>query len=210
MISATWYFDVISPFAYLQAMRLDQLPDRVSLICKPTLFAGYLNHWGHLGPAEIEPKKVFIFRQCAWRARRMGVDFKLPPNHPFNPLRALRLAEALDGDLKAVQAIFRSVWVDGDLPDNDEGWAGIQASAGVIDGDAMVNDPEIKARLKTNGDKAIAAGAFGVPTFVIGGEVFWGDDAFDMVLDYLENPDMFFDDDMKRAVGLVPTAVRRR
>ena len=210
MISATWYFDVISPFAYLQAMRLDQLPDRVSLICKPTLFAGYLNHWGHLGPAEIEPKKVFIFRQCAWRARRMGVDFKLPPNHPFNPLRALRLAEALDGDLKAVQAIFRSVWVDGDLPDNDEGWAGIQASAGVIDGDAMVNDPEIKARLKTNGDKAIAAGAFGVPTFVIGGEVFWGDDAFDMVLDYLENPDMFSDDDMKRADGLVPTAVRRR
>tara|TARA_A100001388_G_scaffold167067_1_gene124769 strand:- start:948 stop:1580 length:633 start_codon:yes stop_codon:yes gene_type:complete len=210
MISATWYFDVISPFAYLQAMRLDQLPDRVSLICKPTLFAGYLNHWGHLGPAEIEPKKVFIFRQCAWRARRMGVDFNLPPNHPFNPLRALRLAEALDGDLKAVQAIFRSVWVDGDLPDNDEGWAGIQASAGVIDGDAMVNDPEIKARLKTNGDKAIAAGAFGVPTFVIGGEVFWGDDAFDMVLDYLENPDMFFDDDMKRADGLVPTAVRRR
>ena len=210
MISATWYFDVISPFAYLQAMRLDQLPDRVSLICKPTLFAGYLNHWGHLGPAEIEPKKVFIFRQCAWRARRMGVDFKLPPNHPFNPLRALRLAEALDGDLKAVQAIFRSVWVDGDLPDNDEGWAGIQASAGVIDGDALVNDPEIKVRLKTNGDKAIAAGAFGVPTFVIGGEVFWGDDAFDMVLDYLENPDMFFDDDMKRAVGLVPTAVRRR
>ena len=210
MISATWYFDVISPFAYLQAMRLDQLPDRVSLICKPTLFAGYLNHWGHLGPAEIEPKKVFIFRQCAWRARRMGVDFNLPPNHPFNPLRALRLAEALDGDLKAVQAIFRSVWVDGDLPDNDEGWAGIQASAGVIDGDAMVNDPEIKARLKTNGDKAIAAGAFGVPTFVIGGEVFWGDDAFDMVLDYLENPDMFSDDDMKRADGLVPTAVRRR
>ena len=210
MISATWYFDVISPFAYLQAMRLDQLPDRVSLICKPTLFAGYLNHWGHLGPAEIEPKKVFIFRQCAWRARRMGVDFKLPPNHPFNPLRALRLAEALDGDLKAVQAIFRSVWVDGDLPDNDEGWAGIQASAGVIDGDALVNSPEIKARLKANGDKAIAAGAFGVPTLVIGGEVFWGDDAFDMVLDYLENPDMFFDDDMKRAVGLVPTAVRRR
>ena len=210
MISATWYFDVISPFAYLQAMRLDQLLDRVSLICKPTLFAGYLNHWGHLGPAEIEPKKVFIFRQCAWRARRMGVDFKLPPNHPFNPLRALRLAEALDGDLKAVQAIFRSVWVDGDLPDNDEGWAGIQASAGVIDGDALVNSPEIKARLKANGDKAIAAGAFGVPTLVIGGEVFWGDDAFDMVLDYLENPDMFFDDDMKRAVGLVPTAVRRR
>ena len=210
MTKATWYFDVISPFAYLQAMRLDQLPDDVRLICKPTLFAGYLNHWGHLGPAEIEPKKVFIFRQCAWRARRTGIDFNLPPNHPFNPLRALRLAEALDGDLKAVQAIFRSVWVDGNLPDNDEGWAGMQASAGVTDGDDLVNDPEIKARLMTNGDEAIAAGAFGVPTFVINDEVFWGDDAFEMVLDYLENPEMLADDDMQRAVGLVPTAVRTR
>ena len=60
----------------------------------------------------------------------------------------------------------------------------------MTNGDALVNDPEIKARLKANGDKAIAAGAFGVPTFVINDEVFWGDDAFEMVLDYLENPEM--------------------
>ena len=185
------------------------LSDDVSLICKPTLFAGYLNHLGHLGPAEIEPKKVFIFRQCAWRARRMGVDFNLPPNHLFNPLRALRLAEALGGDLKAVQAIFRSVWVDGNLPDTDEGWTDMQASAGVTDGDALVNDPEIKARLMANGDKAIAAGAFGVPAFVINDEVFWGDDAFEMIFDYLENPEMLADD-MQRVVGLVPAAARTR
>ena len=139
----------------------------------------------------------------------MGVDFNLPPNHLFNPLRALRLAEALGGDLKAVQAIFRSVWVDGKLPDNDEGWTGMQPSAGVTDGDALVNDPEIKAWLMANGDKAIAAGAFGVPTFVINDEVFWGDDAFEMILDYLENPEMLADD-MQRAVGLVPAAVRTR
>ena len=80
----------------------------------------------------------------------------------------------------------------------------------MTDGDALVNDPEIKARLMINGDEAIAAGAFGVPTFVINDEVFWGDDAFEMVLDYLENPEMLADDDMQRAVGLVPTAVRTR
>ena len=79
----------------------------------------------------------------------------------------------------------------------------------MTNGDALVNDPEIKARLIVNGDKAIAAGAFGVPTFVINDEVFWGDDAFEMVLDYLENPEMLADD-MQRAVGLVPTAERNR
>ncbi len=210
MTQATWYFDVISPFAYLQAMRLADLPDDLELSIKPTLFAGYLNHWGHLGPAEIAPKKVFIFRQCAWRARRLGVGFNLPPNHPFNPLRALRLAEALDGDLKAVQAIFKAVWVDGHLPDNDAGWAGIQAAAGVEDGDALVGEPQIKARLVANGERAISEGAFGVPTFVVNGEIFWGDDAFEMMLDYLDHPDMFNSSDMKRAAGLVPTAERKR
>ena len=152
---------------------------------------------------------MFIFQQCAWRARRIGADFNLPPNHPFNPLRALRLAEALDGDLKAVQAIFRSVWVDGYLPDDDEGRAGMQASVGVTNGDALVNDPEFKARPILNGDNAIAAGVFGVPTFVINDEVFWGDDAFERVLDYLENPEILVEDNMAGAVGLVPTAERK-
>ena len=59
-------------------------------------------------------------------------------------------------------------------------------------------------------DKAIAAGAFGVPTFVINDEVFWGDYAFEMIFDYLENPEMLVDEDMKRAVGLVPTEERNR
>ena len=80
----------------------------------------------------------------------------------------------------------------------------------MTNGDALVNYPEIKARLIVNGDKAIAAGAFGVPTFVINDEVFWGDDAFEMVLDYLENPEMLTEDVMQRAVGLVPTAERNR
>ena len=80
----------------------------------------------------------------------------------------------------------------------------------MTDGDALVNDPEIKAQLIANGDKAIPAGAFGVPTFVINDEVFWGDDAFEMVLDYLENPEMLTEDVMQRAVGLVPTAERNR
>ncbi len=80
----------------------------------------------------------------------------------------------------------------------------------MTNGDALVNYPEIKARFILNGDKAIAAGAFGVPTFVINDEVFWGDDAFEMIFDYLENLKMLVDDDMKRAVELAPTAERNR
>lgn len=210
MTPITWYFDVISPFAYLQAMRLGDLPADVELTCKPALFAGFLNHWGHLGPAEIPTKKVFIFRQCLWRAERAGIPLNLPPNHPFNPLRALRLCAAMDGDLAVVQSVFRSVWVDSDLPDNDAGWAAMQEAAGVADGDALVNDPAVKAALLANGQEAIAAGAFGVPTFVVGGEIFWGDDAFEMLLDYLADPSILEKPGMREIADLIPTAERKR
>ena len=51
------------------------------------------------------------------------------------------------------------------------------------DCDALVNYPEIKARLMANGSKVITAGDFGMPTFVINNKVFWSDDACEMVLD---------------------------
>ena len=139
----------------------------------------------------------------------MGIDFNLPPSHPFNPLRALRLAAAMD-DVVALQAIFRAIWVDGHIPDNDDGWVGIQAAVGVDDGDARVSHPHIKASLISNGEEAIAAGVFGVPTFVINGELFWGDDAFEMFIDYLDDPVMMDRDGMRRAAELVPSSERKK
>ena len=135
MIQATWYFDVISPFAYMQAMRLSDLPDDVTMALRPVLFAGLLNHWGQLGPAEIAPKKTFTFQHSIWRAKRMGIEFKLPSKHPFNPLRALRLAVAMN-DMASIQTIFRTIWVQGEVPDDEEGWSAIQTAVGIKDGDA--------------------------------------------------------------------------
>ena len=51
-----WYFDVISPFAYLQFQRLREVEARAQVRRVPVLFAGLLEHWGQKGPAEIVPK----------------------------------------------------------------------------------------------------------------------------------------------------------
>jgi len=209
MRKVTWYYDFISPYAYLQSARLDTLPAEAELDCRPVLFAGFLNHWGQLGPAEIPPKKVFCFRQTLWRARRDGIPYATPPKHPFNPLRALRLAIALGGGLDVVQAIFRAIWVDGQLPDDDAGWAAIQAAVGIDDGDDRVADPTVKAGLLTNGEAAIATGVFGVPTFVVDGEIFWGDDSLEMAIDYIADPGLFTSPDMAAVATLVPSAERR-
>ena len=139
----------------------------------------------------------------------MGIEFELPPRHPFNPLRALRLAITM-GEVHSVQAIFKAIWVDGHIPDNDVGWAGIQAAVGINDGDARVSQSEVKASLISNGEEAIAAGVFGVPTIVIDDKIFWGDDAFEMFLDYLREPNMMETKAMKQAANLVPSSERKR
>jgi len=204
-----WYFDFISPYAYLQSARLDALAEDREIEPVPVLFAGLLNHWGQKGPAEVAPKKVFTFRQCLWRARRDGIPFRAPPMHPFNPLRALRLSIALGNDLAAVRAIFRAIWVDGHLPDDPDGWAAMQAALGISDGDARVSDPAVKAELANNGEAAVAAGVFGVPTCRVGAELFWGDDCLEMVRDYLDDPGMFENEEMRRIHGLKASAERR-
>lgn len=209
MTRVTWYYDFISPFAYLQSARLGPFAERVELECVPVLFAGLLDHWGQKGPAEVAPKKVFAFRQCAWRARRDGIPFRLPPKHPFNPLRALRLAVALGGGLETVRKIYECIWVSGNLPDDDAGWAAIQRALGVEDGDTGIAEPAVKAALLENGRRALAAGVFGVPTLGIGGELFWGDDALEMAEAYLADPAIFDDEDMRRIETLTPSAERR-
>ena len=164
---------------------------------------------GTKGAGRSTTENIFTFRQCIWRSRRDGIPFQTPFQHPFNPLRALRLSIALGNKLKTVQAIFQCIWVDGSLPDNDEGWKAIQKALNIDDGDARVAEPSIKATLVKNGKEAISAGVFGVPTCRIDREIFWGDDCLDMVADYLSDPGILEIDDIKRIDSITSSAVRR-
>ena len=55
-----WYFDFISPFAYLQQIRLQKFSSDIMIQSCPILFAGLLNYWEHKGPAEIPSKRLFV------------------------------------------------------------------------------------------------------------------------------------------------------
>ena len=133
MTQVDWYFDVISPFAYLASQRLDTLPGQISLRPVPVLFAGLLGHWHTKGPAEIPPMRRFTFRHIAWLAHRDGIPLRFPPCHPFNPLRLLRLAIVLD-DLTAIQRLFRFVWAEGRSADDTPAWEGLITIAPTVSG----------------------------------------------------------------------------
>ena len=206
---ADWYYDVISPYAYLQFATFGRLPDDLEVQIKPVLFAGLLGAWDNLGPAEIPAKRRQTYRYCHWLAHKRGIPFKTPPRHPFNPLALLRLAVALDGEPAAVGAIFHHIWGAGNDGQDADSLTALARMLGVDDWRARVNDPAIKQQLRANTDEAVARGVFGVPTFVIDSEIFWGDDVTDMMLDYLGDPELFRRGELER-VGELPVAAQRK
>jgi 2-hydroxychromene-2-carboxylate isomerase len=207
MRTLDWYFDFVSPYAYLQLAAFPTLPDGVEVRRKPVLLGALLNRVGTLGPAEIPGKREFTYRQVLWLADRHRVPIRLPPRHPFNPLSVLRLAIALEASPAIVRRIFDFIWAEGRDPSDPSEFDALAQALEVSGAQSLIADPAVKARLRRNTDEAIAAGAWGVPTFVVDDLCFWGFDAGDMLLDHLADPSRFSTGEYSRIASL-PATIR--
>ena len=206
MARIVWYFDFVSPFSYLQFAARPELFRRADVDMKPVVFAGLLNRWGQKGPAEIEPKRIHTYRLCQWQANRRNIPMRFPPEHPFNPIHALRLSIAFGSTYDTVKSIFDFIWAQGRSP-NDE-WKALCDTLGVPGAEVLSASEGVKSELRENGEAATAAGVFGVPTFVVDGNLFWGIDATAMLHDYLNNGELFETDEMKR-LSYLPSGASR-
>jgi 2-hydroxychromene-2-carboxylate isomerase len=131
--AATWYFDFVSPFAYLQLPAMRALRERIAIEPVPIVFGAVLARRGQLGPAEIAGKREFTYRFVQWQADRAGIRLRFPPAHPFNSLAALRLCVATGGDWPAVDAIFEHVWRDGRAGASADDLADVARALGIAD-----------------------------------------------------------------------------
>ena len=195
-----WYFDFISPYAYLQSTRLDELSQFETLTCTPVLFAGLLKHWDNKGPAEITPKRKWTLRDIVWLAHKDAIPLKLPPQHPFNPLPLLRLAIVHNNKTEVVQRLFKYVWAEGNSPDDEHAFAALLKELNT-NPDALRSD-DVKAQLHHNGQQASSSGVFGVPTIEYKEELFWGYTATDMIISLLKDPDSYPEAAIKSADAL--------
>jgi 2-hydroxychromene-2-carboxylate isomerase len=206
-----FYFDFISPYAWLGFDALPRALEGIShrVVHKPVLFAAMLKHHGQLGPAEIPAKRDWTYRQVLWLARQQGTPLQLPAMHPFNPLGLLRLATACDADGEpsryVCEKIFRHVWCNGQDAAGPERLAALTAEL------APALDPSsapVKQALQTHAQEAIEQGVFGVPSWVVDGRVFWGQDALPMLRAYLQG-DAWFDGLDWQAPALCGVGVKR-
>ena len=207
MRRVTWYFDFVSPFSYLCLARLGELPRDVELEFRPVLFAGLLQHFGQKGPAEIDTKRRWTYRWCQWSADRLGLPFRFPATHPFNPLQHLRLAIAARSDPAAVRRIFEALWTTGAEPADARRFDEL---CGALEVDpARLAEPEVKDTLRRNTEQAAAAGVFGVPSFAVDGEIFWGVDSLDFLKAFLADRSLLASPEMRRLDAL-PVGAQRR
>ena len=112
------YFDYVSPYPWIASHQLGELQEStaVKFCFVPVLFAALLDHHSNMGPAEIPAKRRYTFQDTQRWAVHLGLKFRSPPAHPFNPLKPLRVTSAIDDDgLREALAVklLDAAWSEG-------------------------------------------------------------------------------------------------
>jgi 2-hydroxychromene-2-carboxylate isomerase len=205
----TFYLDFISPYAYLA---FDALPRALmgvshSVTYRPIFLGALLKHNAMLGPAEVPPKRAWVYRHVQWLAQQQGLVLHMPALHPFNPLGLLRLAVATQAQGQpnryVCETLFKHVW-EGGLDAADP--ARLLELTERLAPARAPGDEAVKAQLKAHADAAIAAGVFGVPAMEVDGKVFWGLDSLPMLRNYLDG-DVWFEEFDWNGVTHLPSAL---
>lgn len=213
MKELNFYFDFLSPFSYFAWLKLGPMAQELGLKVnfKPVALGPLLNHWQIKGPGEIEPKREFLLKQMIRYAKSSNIEFTTPKTHPFNSLYSLRLAlnfTSGEHQEKVIDILWKAGWQKKiDMGDPNELQEILKANN--LPADDLYEksfSKEAKAELKTNIKEAIGHGVFGVPSFVIDGELFWGNDSMNDLQNFILGKDLLDRDKFKEILASTPRA----
>ena len=188
MSKVEYFFDYVSPFAYLADTQLPALFARTKaeVVYRPFFLGGVMQASKNSPPITVPNKGRYMFTDIQRWAKRYGVPANPNPHFPVNTLNAMRAAVAAVDQPNFAdfhRAMFRGVWVDGqNLADEAVLKSTIDAAG--LDGAALLarsKDQAVKDTLRKNSEEAVERGAFGAPTFFVGDEMFWGNDRLDFL-----------------------------
>jgi 2-hydroxychromene-2-carboxylate isomerase len=178
-------FDFVSPNAYLAWYPLREIAARhgAALAVTPVFLGGMHRLTGNAPPmirdAEVKGKNAYSMLEMNRFIAKHGLTrFRMNPKFPFNSVVLQRMLVALEGDdrIDFIEALLPAIWEEGlDVTDLDTVAAAV-AKAG-FDATSLVaqtQDPGIKQALVDSTEDAVERGAFGIPTFYVGEEMFFG------------------------------------
>lgn len=184
--SVRFCFDYASPWTYIADCRIEEalggLPVDIRYI--PVYLRGF--EMFRSAMPYTSAKLAYIARDMQRCASFYGLSLDPPSNFPINGLHLLRATMALEDQPQRDayrRAAYRATWVE-DRNVSDPAVAidiGVELGLDREEFSAAISSPAVKDALKENTERAIEGGAFGVPTFFVGDEVFWGQDRLDFV-----------------------------
>jgi 2-hydroxychromene-2-carboxylate isomerase len=182
------YWDFSSPFAYLGSTQAEKLAQRTgaSLTWRPMLLGGVFKAIGQVDVPLFtwsDAKRRYYLDDLNRWAAYWGVPFRFPTHFPMNSLKAMRAWLALPEERRAGyrDRAFRAFWAeDRDL--GDEAVLRECIGEGADEVIARTQTPEVKKALIDATQRAVEAGVFGAPTWVVDGkDLYWGQDRIALV-----------------------------
>ncbi|WP_300377519.1 2-hydroxychromene-2-carboxylate isomerase [Henriciella sp.] len=189
-----FFFDFISPFSYVAWHALPHHLDTAEsdIAYRPAFLGAVMQTTGNRPPATVPAKGAYMTRDIERCCQRYGIAYRMNPNFPMMNTRpvlraACGLADAPAEQVRFIDTIFHHVWAASEplKTDDLEQVAAVCEAAG-LDGARMValsENEDAKARMKANTDEAISRGAFGMPSFFVGEDLFFGHDRLDYAIE---------------------------
>jgi 2-hydroxychromene-2-carboxylate isomerase len=186
-------FDFASPNAYLAWRALPAILERTgaTLAVTPALLGGLFKLTGNQAPMTafggIKGKLDYEMLETRRFIARHGLDrFRMNPHFPMNTLVPMRALVAAQADGKAttyIEAVLTAAWETGEKIDDPAVLTAVLDRAGLPGADllARTQQPEVKQRLLDETQRAADRGAFGIPTFFVGEEMFFGKERLEQV-----------------------------
>ena len=182
-----FYFDFISPYAYLAYKKIQSLPKDIKIKYKPVLLGALHNLEGITAPAFIKPKLKHMISDCDLIANKNKSNFIWNSKFPINSLSVMRGYLFINAENRELymNVMFDAYWKDNLDISNEKILKNLLEKCKInsikfFDG---IKDLKIKDELKSITQEAHDKGIFGAPTFVVNNKIFWGQDRLEFALD---------------------------
>ena len=191
--TVTFCFDFGSPYSYLAYNYLSPIKETgARIVLKPVLLGGIFKATGNQPPATVQKKGEYMFKDIQRWSNKLGISFKMNPYFPILTVPHMRgaiLAQKKNILEEYMQSMFDSMWLKGLNLNDQEILTKVASESGIDPNDFAegISSDEIKDELRLNTQFAIDKGAFGVPTYFLENEIFWGIDSIKFLLESLKN-----------------------
>ena len=187
--SIDFYFDIISPYAYLAYKQLSSLENlkKIKFNYKPILLGGLHKLAGITAPAFNEFKMKNMKNDCNLIASKKNIKFQWNDKFPINTLKIMRGYLSVNEEKKDIylETFFNAYWRDNINVENIDEIKNLLKKID-IDTNNFFNDLEdikIKEKLKEITNSAFEKEVFGAPTFIVNNKLFWGQDRLDYAIE---------------------------